>query len=108
MQTFPFLAVLFGLAASQILAWLLQAVGHTQRTARALQARHTPHRSPLWPVMGGVIALLCTANTAGWIPGPLHMHAAWRAEPWQFVNGHIALYARMLQDRGSESVLSTM
>jgi len=106
MQTFPLLAVLYGLATSQVLAWLLQGVGHTQSTARALQARRAPLSSPLWPVMGGLLALLCTANAAGWIPGPLHMDATWRAQPWHFVNGHIALYKRMLHDHQSESVFS--
>jgi len=105
-QTLPLLAVLYGLAARHTLAWLLQAVGRTQDTPRARQARNHPELSPLWPAMGGALAVLITANCVGWIPGPLSMDAAWRDRPWHFVNGHISLYKRMVEEDQAEDVLA--
>jgi len=105
-QTLPLLTVLYGLATGHVLTWLLQAVGHTQNIPRAIQARTQPHRSPLWPIMGGLLALLCTANSVGWIPGPLHMNSTWRVRPWHFVNGHISLYKRMVDEDQTDDVLS--
>jgi len=105
LQTLPLLAVLYGIAASHVLALLLQIVGHTQNTTRAKQAQTHPRQSPLWPVMGGVLVLLCTANSAGLIAGPLHMNASWRGGPWHFVNGHISLYKRMVEEHQTQAVL---
>jgi hypothetical protein len=106
LQTLPLLAVLYGIAASHLLALLLQIVGHTQDTPRAKQAQTHPRQSPLWPAMGGVLVLLCTANSAGFIPGPLHMNASWRGGPWHFVNGHISLYKRMVEEHQTQAVLN--
>ena len=107
LQTLPLLCVLYGLAGSHVLTWLLQAVGHTADTLRAHEARIAPRRSALWPAMGGFIVLACTVNIAGWIPGPLHMNANWRGGPWHFVNGHIALYKMMVEEQRGEDVLGT-
>lgn len=105
-QTLPLLAVLYGLAARHILAWLLQAVAGTQDTPRARKARIDPEGSPLWAVMGGIVVMLITANSVGVIPGPLHMDAAWRDRPWLFANGHISLYKRMVEEDQAEDVLA--
>ncbi|MEC9389386.1 MAG: hypothetical protein VX944_04865 [Myxococcota bacterium] len=105
-QTLPLLAVLYGLSARFVLAWLLQLVGHTRNTPRARQAREAPERSPLWRWMGGAVAALVTANCVGLIPGPLHMDAAWRGMPWRVANGHISTYKRLVDDGQTDAVLA--